>query len=408
MRREGLRLCGGRITKDDLAFITDSIEKYQIDRIHMTTCQTVQLHNLKPDDIYHLAKDAWEHGIITRGGGGDFPRNVIKAVKLPRKLKVCFSSSKENFPHATFRDLGFVAKENRAFDVYAAGGLGKEPKMGLLAAKDIAPEKILYAIKAMIEVFTEHGNYENRAKSRTRFLQDTMGQDGFLQAFSEKLSAALSSGGLDISVKEPALSKQGDGSLSHPRAISQKQPGLYAVSYHPIGGSPSPDTFQKLQKAIAPMEGVELRLSPDEGMYLINCTAKEAKALIDLTDDGAETLFETSVACIGNSICQIGLRDSQALLNACIEAVRPCRFADGVLPKLHISGCLSSFALFEGGNGIQGEERFGNELCVITVENIPKFLVALGQAVTDAHMVYEDWIQGHHDALVALAQQYAA
>lgn len=458
-----LRLCGGRITKDNLAFITDSIEKYQIDRIHMTTCQTVQLHNLKPDDIYHLAKDAWEHGIITRGGGGDFPRNVmmsplagvmadepfdvspyakaaeeyllgcIKAVKLPRKLKVCFSSSKENFPHATFRDLGFVAKENRAFDVYAAGGLGKEPKMGLLAAKDIAPEKILYAIKAMIEVFTEHGNYENRAKSRTRFLQDTMGQDGFLQAFSEKLSAALSSGGLDISVKEPALSKQGDGSLSHPRAIAQKQPGLYAVSYHPIGGSPSPDTFQKLQKAIAPMEGVELRLSPDEGMYLINCTAKEAKALIDLTDDGAETLFETSVACIGNSICQIGLRDSQALLNACIEAVRPCRFADGVLPKLHISGCLSScgahqtaalgfrgavkqspdgplaaFALFEGGNGIQGEERFGNELCVITVENIPKFLVALGQAVTDAHMVYEDWIQGHHDALVALAQQYAA
>ena len=151
------------------------------------------------------------------------------------------------------------------------------------------------------------------------------------------------------------------------------------------------------------MEGVELRLSPDEGMYLINCTAKEAKALIDLTDDGAETLFETSVACIGNSICQIGLRDSQALLNACIEAVRPCRFADGVLPKLHISGCLSScgahqtaalglrgavkqspdgplaaFALFEGGNGIQGEERFGNELCVITVENIPKFLVAYG------------------------------
>ena len=141
----------------------------------------------EPFDVSPYAKAAEEYLL-----------GCIKAVKLPRKLKVCFSSSKENFPHATFRDLGFVAKENRAFDVYAAGGLGKEPKMGLLAAKDIAPEKILYAIKAMIEVFTEHGNYENRAKSRTRFLQDTMGQDGFLQAFSEKLSAALSSGSATV------------------------------------------------------------------------------------------------------------------------------------------------------------------------------------------------------------------
>ncbi len=30
--------------------------------------------------------------------------------------------------------------------------------------------------------------------------------------------------------------KTGGASLSHPRAIPQKQPGLYAVAYHPIGG----------------------------------------------------------------------------------------------------------------------------------------------------------------------------
>ena len=38
-----LRLSGGRITKDNLKFIAESIEKYQIDRAHLTTCQTVQL-----------------------------------------------------------------------------------------------------------------------------------------------------------------------------------------------------------------------------------------------------------------------------------------------------------------------------------------------------------------------------
>lgn len=36
---------------------------------------------------------------------------MIKTVKLPRKLKVGFSNSPANVTHATFRDLGFMAKK---------------------------------------------------------------------------------------------------------------------------------------------------------------------------------------------------------------------------------------------------------------------------------------------------------
>ena len=64
-----LRLTGGRITKEQLKFICDSIQTYKISRLHLTTCQTVQLHNLKADVICALIEDAWAHGIITRGGG---------------------------------------------------------------------------------------------------------------------------------------------------------------------------------------------------------------------------------------------------------------------------------------------------------------------------------------------------
>lgn len=457
-----LRLCGGRITKDDLKFIAESIEKYQIDRTHLTTCQTVQLHNLTADTICALIEEAWQHGIITRGGGGDYPRNVmmsplagadpgepfdvteyakaaadyllgfIKTVKLPRKLKVCFSNTKQNFPHATFRDLGFVAKENHTFDVYSAGGLGNNPKMGVLVATDVAPDMILYYIKAMVDTFTAYGNYENRGRARTRYMQDTLGADGYRKAYEEKLNAALASEDLKISVTESGIAKKGDGSISHPRVISQKQEGLYAVSYHPVGGNPKPEMFRLLYDAILPMEGVELRLSPDEGMYLINCTAKEAQALLDLTDDGAATLFETSVACIGNRICQQGVRDSQSLLKACVDAVRPYGFADGVLPKIHISGCPSScsahqigaigfrgavkqspdgpkpaYAMFEGGNEQMGEERFGESICVMAEEDIPKFLIALGKTVSESKMTYDDWIKDNHDSFLDLANTYA-
>ena len=128
-----LRLPGGRISKEKLGFIVNGIEKYKIDKVHFTTCQTIQLHNLNADAVCDLAVAALDYGIITRGGGGDFPRNVmvspltglekgeyfdvapyaeaaaeylmgfIKAVKLPRKLKVCFSNSPANVTHATFR-----------------------------------------------------------------------------------------------------------------------------------------------------------------------------------------------------------------------------------------------------------------------------------------------------------------
>ena len=218
-----LRLPGGRVTKDKLKFVVDSIRKYNIDKVHFTTCQTIQLHNLNADAVCEIAVAALDHGIVTRGGGGDFPRNVmvsplsgveqgeyfdvspyaeaaaeylmtlIKTVKLPRKLKVCFSNSPANRTHATFRDLGFVAREDGTFDVYSAGGLGNNARMGVLVAENVEGSKILYYIKAMVDMFTTYGNYENRAKARTRYMQDVLG-DKYAEEFQKKLDAAFASG----------------------------------------------------------------------------------------------------------------------------------------------------------------------------------------------------------------------
>ncbi len=457
-----LRLTGGEITKEQLQFIADSIEKYDISLTHITTCQSLQLHNLSAEQVCELIQESFDHGIITRGGGGDFPRNVmcsplsgvqmgeyfnvlpyaeeaadyllgfIKKVKLPRKLKVCFSNCKENVTHATFRDLGFVAKENGCFDVYSAGGLGREPRMGALVACDVAPEKTLYYIKAMIDTFLAHGNYENRGKARTRFMQETLGTEGYVKAYQEKLAKVLDEEDLDLAVTIPEITKQGDnGSLDNPRVIPQKQPGLYAVSYHPIGGSPKPEFFRKLYDAILPMEDVRARLSPDEGMYIINLTAFEAEKILALTADSAENTFESSIACIGASICQVGARDSQSLLHACVERVRKENFADGVLPQIHISGCPSScsahqiaplgfrggvkqtpdgpkpaFAVFENGCEIQDEESFGEDLGVMLESEIPEFLAELGKEIASKNMTYEQFIAEHHDTFMEIVKKY--
>lgn len=457
-----LRMAGGRLDKAKLKFIADAVEKYKINKVHFTTCQTVQLHNLSEDAVCDLMEKAMEVGIITRGGGGDFPRNamvsplsgvekgeyfdvlpyaekvaaylltIIKTVKMPRKLKVGFSNSPLNETHATFRDLGFVAKEDGTFDVYSAGGLGNNPRMGLKVAEKVDPSDILDYVKAMVATFVAYGNYENRAKARTRYMQETLGEEGYVKAFLEKLAEVKATDSQKLVVEPSVISKTGDGStVSGKRVIEQKQEGLYAVAYHPIGGVPVPEKFAEIYDVIKDMEAVELRVGPEETVYIINLTGQEAEQVLKVTDDGARDLFETSVSCIGGTICQVGLRDSQGLLNAIVSKVRECDFADGVLPRIHISGCTSSCGThqigtigFHGGvkrindtaeqvftfhvNGYdqEGEERFGEQWGVMIEREIPEFFVALGNAVTASGMKFEEWFQKDPEELKKVAQAY--
>ena len=457
-----LRMTAGRMTKEKLKFIADMAEKHQIDLIHLTTCQTVQLHNLKPDAVFDIMEQALDHGIVTMGGGGDFPRNVmmsplsgteeeyfdvlpyaeaaadylmnfINAEKMPRKLKVGFSNGPANVSHATFRDLGFAARPDGLFDVYSAGGLGANPKFGVKVAEGINPDQVLYYIRAMWETFRAYGNYENRAKARTRYMQETLGQDGYRKAFLEKLEGVYQSGeDLTIEMNENGITKTGDGSLAEGQWISQqKQPGLYRCHYYPIGGSIKPYKFREIYDIIRDMDQVELRLSPDESLYVINLTGREAQKVQKVLSDGARTVFETSVACIGASICQVGVRDSQKLLQSAVKAVRDADLPDGVLPQIHISGCPSScgthqigaigfrggvkmidkkpqpaFVLFYNGCDRQGSEQMGKEIGVMLEEDIPQFLIELGSTVRDSGMDFAAWVHRMPEGVERIASSY--
>lgn len=484
-----LRMPGGRITKEKLKFLVDAIAAYDVRRVHLTTCQTVQFHDLGMKAVCDIMEQAMEVGIVTRGGGGDFPRNVmvsplsgveqgeyfdvlpyaeragdylmgiIKTVKLPRKLKVGFSNSPANVTHATFRDLGFVAKENGCFDVYSAGGLGNNYKMGVKVAEDVKPEEVLYYVEAMVRTFTTYGNYESRAKSRTRYMQETLGVEGYKKAYQEKLIEVKAEfkdsllikliKGSSVSVEQESNTEESivnikeqesplKNVVAYPqtesasvRVIAQKQAGLYAVAYHPVGGMVPAQKFGEIYAIIKDTANVEVRVAPDETLYIINLEEEQAEKIHKITADGAKNLFETSVSCIGSTVCQIGLRDSQGLLASIVEAVEPYHFADGVLPRIHISGCPSScgthqigklgfrgaaksvngkaepaFAFYVNGQDIQGEERFGEEWGVMLAADIPKFFVELGTVISEEKVSYEQWYKKNMDTLKNIAEPY--
>lgn len=460
-----LRMTAGRVTPVKMAFVSSAMKKYDVKTMHFTTCQAIQLHDLNVDQAAGIMEEALLAGIITIGGGGDFPRNtmcsplsgvekgeyfdvlpyaqiagdyalnIVKMNKMPRKLKIGFSNSPANKTHATYRDLGFVAREDGRFDVYSAGGLGNNAKFGVLIEEAIDPVDILYYVKAMYLTFCAYGDYENRGKARTRYMQEICGgPEEYRKVFLEKLAVVKEEEDLKITVEAISFDKKGDGSIiSGKRVIAQKQEGLYAVKWHPIGGKPAPEEFEKLADLLSTIPGAEIRIAPDETAYIINLTGTEAEKVLHATSAGAETLFETSVSCIGANICQVGLRDSQGLLNECVRAVKEADIPDGALPQIHISGCPSScgthqtgamgfrgavkkvdgkmqpaFVFYVNGCEKQGKERMGREVGIVTADQIPQMIVEIGRTVAEKEMSFDTWIAKEESAIDVIAEKYMA
>ncbi len=459
-----LRLPAGRLTLERLGFLADTVEKYHVQKMKLTTCETVQLHDLAAEQVPAIMGEAVEAGILCRGGGGDNPRNVMcsplsgvqageafdpspyaeavtdyllsicREIHMPRKLKIAFSNGADDSVHSAFRDMGFRARPDGTFSLRIAGGLGAMGhRMGVLVDEAVDPGEVLYYVKAMVDTFCQHGNYENRARARTRFMQDTLGPEGLREAFLKNVEAARTAGGLELPRLEALADVCGGGeTLDHPRAIAQKQPGLYAVKYHPIGGLLPPEKPAQLYAAIRDLCNAECRVGPDETLYVINLPAAEALKVLALTEDGAETEFEYSVACVGATVCQQGVRDSQGLLQAAVKAVREAGIPDGALPKIRISGCPSSCAAHQAGTiGFQGgvrledkkpqpafrlfldggdaldAARFGEAGAVILEKDIPALLVELGKAAAAAGQDWTRWSESHREDLNAIVAKYA-
>ena len=135
--------------------------------------------------------------------------------------------------------------------------------------------------------------------------------------------------------------------------------------------------------------------------------------ILEATGGGGENLFETSTSCIGVPICQQGLGCSQWLLSHCIERVRKENFPDGVLPRIHISGCPSgcgthqaaslgfmgcrkkirgetvpAFRVFINGQAQEPGSRIGEEAGILPEEVIPEFLAELGKTIQKSHKTF--------------------
>ncbi len=437
------RFNGGRMTREHMQFLADSIRKYNLQHVHFTTGQCLQMHGLDGDTILNLFKECHEHGIYNRGAGGDNP-NVVASIlrgidpretlditpyaaaiseflmeqmfyiKLPRKFKMAIDNGFDSTPHTTFKDLGFNLTKYNTFDVYACGGLGPNPRMGIPVAHDVQPEDVLYYVKAMLMVFANHGNFKNRGKARTRYMPAEMGgAEAFIKTYEETLAMVKEVEQLTINPADYAyeITKTGkrDDSVVNHRIHRQKQEGLYYVEYHPVGGDANVAHLLSALDYAVTLDQVEARIAPEQSLYFINLTADEARKIANLTDDSAINEFRRSVSCVGSTVCQIGIQDSNGLLKAIFTHLEAKGVDTRKLPRLHISGCphscgthqigeigfhgsvklvdkkpTTSFMLVDGGSEHMGSENFGKMAGHIVATKIPEFMEALANTLNES------------------------
>lgn len=444
-----LRTPSGIVTKEHFRLILDYAKNCGRNKVHVTTRQAVQIHDLTIDQVCDIMKDGIDHDLFTRGGGGNFPRNVslspmagvdreevfdvtpyarqvgdyflrnATGYKLPRKLKVAFSATPEDTACATVNDMGFIGilHEGRPmFRMWLAGGMGSQPAAALPYDELVEPSEILYYIEAMVQLFIAEGDYENKGRARTRFIPRRMGVEAFMACYREHLEAVRRSCSFEGIQPEISENECWESEASHPLMIPQKQKDLYAVVLHPLCGQLLLEDGEKLLEMISEILSAEIRLSMDEEFYVRNLSKVQAEALLEaMKGRMMMTEIRMSVSCIGTPTCQVGVNQSQALCRAIEAAVAAADMDENYLPRIYISGCpnscsrhpvaalgfsgcrikdgdgsIEAFECYIGGKVGMDTSVLAEKAGVIAAEKIPSMIIELGKKLAEEKKTYTD------------------
>src|SRR6185369_8386453 len=87
--------------------------------------------------------------------------------RLPKKFKIGIEAEAAGGRHL-IQDVGLVLAsldDGRArYDIWIAGGLGREPQAAFLFAEDVAEERIIPVIEAIVRVYAAHAPPPKRLK----------------------------------------------------------------------------------------------------------------------------------------------------------------------------------------------------------------------------------------------------
>lgn len=386
-----VKLPGGRILPHQLRAIADVAEQYSEHGFaHITTRQDIQLHFVPladtPQALRRLARD----GLTTREACNNTVRNVtgcplagvcwrehvdikpfVQGVarhflrhpatqSMPRKFKISFSGCEADCAQGLIHDIGVIAQRLNdgrfGFKVLAAGGLGPKPREALVLEPFVSEKDLLPVLEALIAVHNRYSDGSKRARSRSKFLVDRFGPEGFIEKYREELERTrVALAGQIFPQGRWSGGKSGDTANTGAtrRVYKQKQPGLYTYPIALPQGELSVAALRGIANLAEILELDEIRTTQDQNLLLLNVP----EADLSIINAGLAELKlaaprrgDSIVACPGSSTCRLGITASMKLAPKLSGGENDLR--------IRISGCHNSCAQPETGDiGIYGEGK---------------------------------------------------
>jgi sulfite reductase beta subunit-like hemoprotein len=208
-----IKLPAGTITPEQLDLMGVLADEFSRGWGHITTRQNVQVHYVELTRVPELMRRIAAVGLTSREACGDTVRNVMAChlagacphevldvtpwaeaayehfvrnplgQRLPRKFKINFSGCSSDCGQAMFNDAGVVAASRtlpdgtveQGFRVYIAGGLGATPHPAMALEDFTSREDLLPTIEAILRVFDQTGNRDNKLRARLKWVVDQLG-----------------------------------------------------------------------------------------------------------------------------------------------------------------------------------------------------------------------------------------
>jgi sulfite reductase beta subunit-like hemoprotein len=450
-----IKIPWGGLLPDQLDLMADIADRYSRGWGHITTRQNVQFHFVQLEKVPELMRLMGTVGLTSREACGDTVRNVQGchlagacpyeaiditpwaeatyqhfvrnpiAQRLPRKFKINFSGCATDCGQAMFNDVGVIGTTRtlddgsveRGFRVFVAGGLGANPHPALALEEFTSREDLMPTIEAVLRVFNNHGNRDNKLRARMKWLVDTMGWEEVQARVIKERRLLLGSsswpGGIPDEVEKVGDAAAGvaEGAvptpLGHgtPVQITRRTNGyeswddtnvvrgsakgtVSAIAYARLGDITS-DQFRALA-GIQRELGLEVRLTNRQNVALRGLTEEQLPALyerlegIGMAQPGAE-LARDVVTCPGADTCNLAVTQSRGLGAAIGEKLEEEGLAEVGGLRVNISGCTNSCGQHHTADiGFFGAERRAHG------RSAPGYQMLLGGYVGDEQIHFGD------------------
>ena len=425
-----VKLPAGTITPEQFDALAHLVETYSRGWGHITTRQNVQFHYVELTKIPDVMRQLAAVGLTSREACGDTVRNVMAChlagacphehldvtpwaeaafqhfvrnplgQRLPRKFKINFSGCSTDCGQAMFNDAGVVAvtrtlpdgSTEAGFRVYIAGGLGATPHPALALEDFTTREELLPTIEAVLRVFDQTGNRDNKLRARMKWVVDQLGIDEVRRRVLKvrRTLPASSSwpGGIPAIVEKAGDAPAGRVSAGEVSEVGQgvavqllpsdpyrrwvatsvirgtANGSVSAVAYAALG-----DVTASQFRSLASIQcelGADVRLSNRQNVVFRGLTEAQLPVLyarleaIGMARPGAE-LSRDVVACPGADTCNIAVTQSRGLAKAIGEELEAEGLAEVPGVRINISGCTNSCGQHHAADiGFFGAERRAN------------------------------------------------